>query len=260
MPPPRRASSRGRSPRTTRSSTRTTRRRGGWRPRRGACSSRGAAARPAPVRRRGSRRGSCSRTSAAPRHAVVAAASLALPGAHNLENALAALAAAECLGAPQDAIVSALTRFEGLPHRSQLVAEAGGVRWVDDSKGTNVDATAKSLEGYAPGSVLLILGGRDKHGDFAALAELVRRNARVVLTIGEAAPRHREGPGRRGADRAGADDGRPRSRARPGSRGRATPCCCRRPARPSTSIATTRSGAIISRGWPARPRRVSDGA
>ncbi len=124
---------------------------------------------------------------AGPRHAVVAAARLALPGAHNLENALAALAAAECLGAPQDAIVSALTRFEGLPHRSRLVAESGGVRWVDDSKGTNVDATLKSLEGYAPASVLLILGGRDKHGDFAALRELAGRNARVVLTIGEAA-------------------------------------------------------------------------
>ena len=124
---------------------------------------------------------------AAPRHAVVAAGRLALPGAHNLENALAALAAAECLGAPQDAIVSALTRFEGLPHRSRLAAESGGVRWVDDSKGTNVDATLKSLEGYAPASVLLILGGRDKHGDFAALRELAGRNARVVLTIGEAA-------------------------------------------------------------------------
>jgi UDP-N-acetylmuramoylalanine--D-glutamate ligase len=125
---------------------------------------------------------------AAPKHAVLAADRLALPGAHNLENALAALAAAECLGTPQEAIVSALTRFEGLPHRSELVVESGGVRWVNDSKGTNVDATLKSLEGYAPGSVLLILGGRDKHGDFAALSELVARNARVVLTIGEAAP------------------------------------------------------------------------
>ena len=48
------------------------------------------------------------------------------------------------------------------------------MRWVDDSKGTNVDATAKSLEGHAPGTVLLILGGRDKHGDFAALRGLVR--------------------------------------------------------------------------------------
>jgi UDP-N-acetylmuramoylalanine--D-glutamate ligase len=125
---------------------------------------------------------------AAPRRAVLGADRLALPGAHNLENALAALAAAECLSAPAEAIVSALTRFQGLPHRTELVAEAGGVRWVDDSKGTNVDATAKSLEGYLPGSVLLILGGRDKHGDFAALRELVGRNARAVLTIGEAAP------------------------------------------------------------------------
>ena len=125
---------------------------------------------------------------AAPRHAVLPAERLALPGAHNLENALAALAAAECLAAPAAAIVGALAQFEGLPHRSQLVAEGGGVRWVDDSKGTNVDATLKSLEGHAPGTVLLILGGRDKQGDFAALRDLVRSNARAVLTIGEAAP------------------------------------------------------------------------
>jgi UDP-N-acetylmuramoylalanine--D-glutamate ligase len=122
------------------------------------------------------------------RRPVVAADRLALAGAHNLENALAALAAAECLGIAEDAIASALTRFDGLPHRTQLVADADGVRWIDDSKGTNVDATAKSLEGHAPGSVLLILGGRDKHGDFAALQPLVRTNARAVLTIGEAAP------------------------------------------------------------------------
>ncbi len=125
---------------------------------------------------------------ARPRHAVVAADRLALAGAHNLENGLAALAAAECLAAPEAAIVDALTRFEGLPHRTELVAEGGGVRWIDDSKGTNVDATAKSLEGYPPGSVILILGGRDKHGDFAALSDLVRTNTRAVLTIGEAAP------------------------------------------------------------------------
>src|SRR5262252_4342169 len=86
------------------------------------------------------------------------------------------------------AAAAALTRFEGLPHRTQLVAESDGVRWVDDSKGTNVDATAKSLEGHLPGSVLLILGGRDKHGDFATLAPLVARSVRAVLTVGEAAP------------------------------------------------------------------------
>jgi UDP-N-acetylmuramoylalanine--D-glutamate ligase len=112
---------------------------------------------------------------------------LALAGGHNLENALAALAAAECLQVPAEAICNGLTHFAGLPHRTELVAEARGVRWVDDSKGTNVDATKKSLEGYPEKSVLLILGGRDKHGDFPALAKAVARAARQVLTIGEAA-------------------------------------------------------------------------
>ena len=123
-----------------------------------------------------------------PARPVVAEKDLALPGAHNVENALAALAAAECLETPAEAIAAGLTRFQGLPHRSELVLETGGVRWVDDSKGTNVDATKKSLEGYDTGRVLLILGGRDKHGDFPALATGVARAARVVLTIGEAAP------------------------------------------------------------------------
>ncbi|MEX0881232.1 MAG: UDP-N-acetylmuramoyl-L-alanine--D-glutamate ligase [Thermoanaerobaculia bacterium] len=124
---------------------------------------------------------------AGPPHEVLPAELLALPGAHNLENALAALAAAECLGAPAEAIADTLTRFQGLPHRTELVAESFGVRWVDDSKGTNVDAAAKSLEGLVDGSVVLILGGRDKHGDFPALRDPVARKARAVLTIGEAA-------------------------------------------------------------------------
>jgi len=121
------------------------------------------------------------------RREVLAADRLSLPGAHNLENALAALAAAECLDAPPAAIEKGLTGFPGLPHRSEKVAEASGVTWVNDSKGTNVDATAKSLEGRAPKSVLLILGGRDKHGDFAKLAGPVAHAARIILTIGEAA-------------------------------------------------------------------------
>jgi UDP-N-acetylmuramoylalanine--D-glutamate ligase len=119
--------------------------------------------------------------------ALLPVADLALSGAHNVENALAAVAAADCLGAPDAAIREGLTHFHGLPHRMELVAESGGVRWVNDSKGTNVDATKKSLEGYAPASVILILGGRDKHGDFAALAPIAARSARRVLTIGEAA-------------------------------------------------------------------------
>jgi UDP-N-acetylmuramoylalanine--D-glutamate ligase len=121
------------------------------------------------------------------RRAVVAEKDLALPGAHNLENALAALAAADCLATPAEAIAAGLKDFRGLPHRTELVAEAAGVAWVDDSKGTNVDATKKSLEAFAGGSVILILGGRDKHGDFPALLPAVARAAREVLTIGEAA-------------------------------------------------------------------------
>ncbi len=118
---------------------------------------------------------------------ILGAEELSLSGAHNVENALAALCAAECLGVPHEAIRGGLTRFRGLPHRTQLVAEAGGVRWVNDSKGTNVDATKKSLESCPPASVILILGGRDKHGDFAALLPLVKNAARRVLTVGEAA-------------------------------------------------------------------------
>jgi UDP-N-acetylmuramoylalanine--D-glutamate ligase len=121
------------------------------------------------------------------RRAVVAEKDLALRGAHNLENALAALSAADCLGTPAEAIAAGLRNFRGLPHRTELVAEAAGVAWVDDSKGTNVDATKKSLEGFPGSSVILILGGRDKHGDFPALAPAVARAAREVLTIGEAA-------------------------------------------------------------------------
>ncbi|HKF44228.1 MAG TPA: UDP-N-acetylmuramoyl-L-alanine--D-glutamate ligase [Thermoanaerobaculia bacterium] len=121
------------------------------------------------------------------KRSIVAQKDLALPGAHNVENALAALAAAACLDTPEAAIADALSRFQGLPHRTELVAERDGVSWVDDSKGTNVDATKKSLEGFGDGRVLLILGGRDKHGDFAALGPSVARAARKVFTIGEAA-------------------------------------------------------------------------
>ena len=123
-----------------------------------------------------------------PRREILEAGDLALPGAHNLENALAAMAAAQAVGAPDDAVREGLRCFHGLPHRTELVVEARGVRWINDSKGTNVDAAAKSLEGFPDGSVLLILGGRDKHGDFPALVAPVRRAARLVLTIGEAAP------------------------------------------------------------------------
>lgn len=112
---------------------------------------------------------------------------LALPGVHNLENAMAAALLALAVGGEPPALLAALAGFSGLPHRLQRVAEEGGVSWYDDSKGTNPAATAKSLEGFADASVHLILGGRSKGADFAELAPLVGRKAKRLYLIGEAA-------------------------------------------------------------------------
>jgi UDP-N-acetylmuramoylalanine--D-glutamate ligase len=114
---------------------------------------------------------------------------LSLPGTHNLENAMAAVLLARAFDADPATIAPTLGTFSGLPHRLQLVRELGDVRWYDDSKGTNVGATLKSLEGFADGTVHLILGGRDKGGDFGALAPVVERKAVCVYLIGEAAER-----------------------------------------------------------------------
>jgi UDP-N-acetylmuramoylalanine--D-glutamate ligase len=110
-----------------------------------------------------------------------------LAGVQNLENAMAAALLARALGAAPAGIRAGLAGFRGLPHRMQRVGEAGGVTWYDDSKGTNPAATAKSLEGFADGTVHLILGGRNKGADLAVLRPLVAAKARRVYLIGEAA-------------------------------------------------------------------------
>lgn len=112
---------------------------------------------------------------------------LALPGAHNLENAMAAALLARALGTGRDALRRALADFEGLPHRMQRVSEAGGVTWYDDSKATNFAATAKSLVDLPDGRVHLVLGGRAKGDDPAEVADLVRAKAKRVYLVGEAA-------------------------------------------------------------------------
>jgi len=117
-------------------------------------------------------------------------ASLRLQGMANVENALAAWLAARAVGVNDDVCVhTAFSTFAGLPHRMVLVRELNGVRWINDSKGTNVDATLKSLEGFDPASVMLILGGQDKAGEFERMRALVASKARAVLTIGKAAAR-----------------------------------------------------------------------
>lgn len=119
----------------------------------------------------------------------IARGALKLQGQANVENALAAWLAARAVGVDDVDVQIAFGTFAGLPHRMVLVRELDGVRWINDSKGTNVDATLKSLEGFAPSSVILILGGKDKAGEFERMRDLVQEKARVVLTIGAAATR-----------------------------------------------------------------------
>ncbi len=119
---------------------------------------------------------------------VCGADELLVPGLHNLENFLAACAAARFLGADAAAMARVARAFEGLPHRMEVVGEAGGVRWVNDSKGTNVGAAAMSLESLA-GNVLLIAGGVDKGSDLAPLRAGVEKKVRRMILIGEAAER-----------------------------------------------------------------------
>ena len=115
-------------------------------------------------------------------------AALRLPGRHNVQNALAALLGARLAGAGIEACHQALASFKGLPHRMELVAEAGGVRFFNDSKATNVGAVVGSLSGFEM-PVVLIAGGKDKGGEYEPLARLLGQIARHVVLIGAAADR-----------------------------------------------------------------------
>jgi UDP-N-acetylmuramoylalanine--D-glutamate ligase len=115
--------------------------------------------------------------------------SLRLAGAHNVANACAALAVAADLGASPGAIERALSTFAGLGHRNVVVGEIGGVRYYDDSKGTNVGAAVAALTGLAEPRAVLIAGGRDKLGDYDPLVAALREKGRALVVLGEAADR-----------------------------------------------------------------------
>jgi UDP-N-acetylmuramoylalanine--D-glutamate ligase len=110
-----------------------------------------------------------------------------IPGAHNRENAAAATAAARAVGAGEDEIARGLREFPGVPHRLELVAECAGVRYVNDSKATNVASARRALEAYAGEPVHLIAGGHDKHEDLRPLGSAIGPNVRGIYVIGETA-------------------------------------------------------------------------
>ncbi len=110
-----------------------------------------------------------------------------IPGRHNRENAAAAVAAARALGVDDESLGKALRAFPGVPHRLELVRELNGVRYVNDSKATNVAAALRALATYEHEPVHLILGGSGKGEDFAPLAAALGPNVKSVHLIGETA-------------------------------------------------------------------------
>jgi UDP-N-acetylmuramoylalanine--D-glutamate ligase len=122
---------------------------------------------------------------AAPEH-VMPISGIPLKGEHNVENVLAAVCAARLAGAPAETVRRAIENFKAVEHRLEYVATLNGVEIYNDSKATNVDATAKAIAAF-PGGIHLILGGKDKNSDYTQLADLLRSRVRAVYTIGSAA-------------------------------------------------------------------------
>jgi UDP-N-acetylmuramoylalanine--D-glutamate ligase len=115
-------------------------------------------------------------------------AKASLKGIHNVENMMAAVATARSYGCSKKAIQAVLDRFKGLEHRVEFVREIEGVRYYNDSKGTNVGSVVKSLQSFSE-PVTLIAGGKDKNGDLSPLGEWVQKRVKHLVLIGEAKER-----------------------------------------------------------------------
>jgi UDP-N-acetylmuramoylalanine--D-glutamate ligase len=122
----------------------------------------------------------------APTESIIPLSGISLKGEHNVENVLAAVCAARLAGAAVEPIRRAIKNFKAVEHRLEYVATLNGVDFYNDSKATNVDATAKAVAAFNT-PVLLILGGKDKNSDYTQLSELLRSHVRAVYTIGSAA-------------------------------------------------------------------------
>lgn len=116
---------------------------------------------------------------------LIGAGEIRIRGDHNLENAMAASLAAMASGCPLSAITDTLKTFPGLEHRLEYAGQYRGVTFINDSKGTNVGAVAKSLSGF--GRIILIMGGQDKGSDFSVLRGLIEKHVKLLILIGQAA-------------------------------------------------------------------------
>ena len=124
------------------------------------------------------------------REGVISKESIQLRGKHNLENIAAAITAARLVNAASGKIAQAVMHFQGVEHRLELVAEIEGVKFYNDSKATNTDATLKALEAFETG-IVLILGGRDKGSDFTVLSSLIKERVKHLILLGEASEKIR---------------------------------------------------------------------
>lgn len=122
----------------------------------------------------------------APVETVMLLREIPLKGEHNVENVLAAVCASRLAGATAEVIRHAVENFKAVEHRLEYVATINGVEFYNDSKATNVDATAKAIAAF-PGGIHLILGGKDKNSDYTLLSDLLRSRVKAVYTIGSAA-------------------------------------------------------------------------
>jgi UDP-N-acetylmuramoylalanine--D-glutamate ligase len=118
--------------------------------------------------------------------AILPLREIPLKGEHNVENVLAAVCAACVADIPAEVIARAVALFHAVEHRLEFVACINGVDYYNDSKATNVDATAKAIASF-PGNIHLILGGKDKDSDYSQLNALLKARVKVVYTIGAAA-------------------------------------------------------------------------
>ena len=122
---------------------------------------------------------------AEPEH-IMPLGSIPLKGEHNVENVLAAVCAARLAGASAEAVRKGVEQFKAVEHRLEYVTTLNGIEIYNDSKATNVDATAKAIAAFS-GNIHLILGGKDKNSDYTELNDLLRSRVKAVYTIGSAA-------------------------------------------------------------------------